>query len=348
VLVAIAVILGIGVVVFRPNPVDAALDVDPGSIDFPEHVLAVPGESRTITLTSAGDQALSIGTVQVEPPGDFVVRADSCSGATLPGGSQCTIDVAFQPGTVGEVTAVLVIPHSAEGGQARITLGGTGIRQPGGSPTPERVAAIDIDPKGSIDFEDRGQQKTLTILSIGAAPLELFEISLDPIEANDQFRLDTGACTSPLAQDSTCTVTITFVGNPEIVTTAILSIESNGSSEPLRITLSGIPRLAVTVGDVFLDEKDSRKKIVVTVANVGTAEFDISSVTTTDAEVFSVSDVDDCSNSTLLIGGQCTVILHVDAGCQETAFVARIDIENTTIENPVSRELRYENPCIVE
>jgi hypothetical protein len=81
----------------------------------------------TVGVTNSGDGGLSIGSVGLtgEDPGDFVMGANGCSGATLSVGASCTISVAFEASEAGTHTASLTIPSNAPGSPHSVALMGT-------------------------------------------------------------------------------------------------------------------------------------------------------------------------------------------------------------------------------
>jgi hypothetical protein len=59
--------------------------------------------------------------------GDFQIRKDSCTGATVEPGKSCIVSIVFSPATRGDRSAKLVLTNSALDSPQSIALSGTGI-----------------------------------------------------------------------------------------------------------------------------------------------------------------------------------------------------------------------------
>jgi len=70
-------------------------------------LIGTPGTSRTITATSSGSSALEVQGVELggAAAADFLVAADSCTGATVYPGDTCSVQVVFLAPTVGARSA---------------------------------------------------------------------------------------------------------------------------------------------------------------------------------------------------------------------------------------------------
>jgi hypothetical protein len=90
-----------------------------------------PGTSsaaQTVTLTSSGSSALSIGTVTLSGsnPGDFAMTT-TCPNVVLNAGKSCNIAIVFTPAAAGSRTASISIADSATNSPQTIQLTGTGV-----------------------------------------------------------------------------------------------------------------------------------------------------------------------------------------------------------------------------
>jgi hypothetical protein len=97
----------------------------------PNGTLSAPA---TLTLTNAGEQALSLTGLSFEgaDPGDFIVTSDSCMGALDPGDS-CQFTVSFAPQAKGSRAATLLIAsNDYANSPLQIPLEGTGASLPTG------------------------------------------------------------------------------------------------------------------------------------------------------------------------------------------------------------------------
>ena len=144
-------LLGSGVEPPAPVP-------NPTSLNFGD-VAAGTSSTQTVTVTNIG--ALSNLTLgQLSAGGDFSLQSDTCSGANIAAGGNCTVVVEFTPGAVGSASETLVIPGASGFPSASVALSGNGL-QP---------ASLIANPT-ILAFGTQTQLATLdvTITNIGAA-----------------------------------------------------------------------------------------------------------------------------------------------------------------------------------
>jgi hypothetical protein len=108
----------------------AKATVTPSAITFSAQGVGTTSASRTVTVVSQQSGApLEVGSVDVigADLGEFVIGADTCTGAVLSYGQFCTVDVAFAPTRSGSASATLHFLHNAAGGASTVALTGTGV-----------------------------------------------------------------------------------------------------------------------------------------------------------------------------------------------------------------------------
>jgi hypothetical protein len=102
---------------------------------------------KTFTVYNTGDEPLHVSQATVtDPTGQFTVVSDQdfCSNRTVPGGSFCTIQVAFAPNATGGQTATLIVPSDASNnGSVSVALTGTGASASTGSQGPSGTNGTD-------------------------------------------------------------------------------------------------------------------------------------------------------------------------------------------------------------
>jgi hypothetical protein len=105
----------------------------PASVTFPDQVTKTMGPMRTVTVSNNGTADLHLAMANVIGPNarDFAKVGDTCSGAAVPAGGNCTISLRFAPTGVGSRVASLQVTDDAVGSPQLIPLSGTGlIRNP--------------------------------------------------------------------------------------------------------------------------------------------------------------------------------------------------------------------------
>jgi hypothetical protein len=107
---------GIGIV--------AAATLSPASLSFGNQLVNSFSGSQSVTLSSSGTAALTIGSISAS--GDFT-QTNNCGGS-LAAGTSCTINVIFTPTATGARSGSLTITdNSFAGSQQTVSLSGTGI-----------------------------------------------------------------------------------------------------------------------------------------------------------------------------------------------------------------------------
>jgi len=101
--------------------------VAPPSLGFGVQVLNTTSGSRTVTLSNSGSAQLSISAAAVSGPnaGDFVISADTCTGAPVAPNGTCTVSVAFTPSAPGNRSGSLNFTDNATGNPQTVPLTGT-------------------------------------------------------------------------------------------------------------------------------------------------------------------------------------------------------------------------------
>jgi len=105
---------------------------DPPAFEFAPTIVGAGSRTATITLVNPGVDEVSVTNVTIESSGSspsFTIATDSCTGTTLLGGAQCTIDVTFAPAETGQQTAT-VVASFADGTTATTQLSGLAADRP--------------------------------------------------------------------------------------------------------------------------------------------------------------------------------------------------------------------------
>ena len=110
-----------------PRPI---ISVTPSDHDF--GTVLVGGESAplTVTVTNTGCANLAVGTLTLTgaDPGEFALRNDAVSGATIPPNGSRTLLVVFKPTSSGAKSAFLQIPsNDPVNPLVSVSLAGTGV-----------------------------------------------------------------------------------------------------------------------------------------------------------------------------------------------------------------------------
>ena len=276
---------GTGVAATVPLP---NISVTPSSLAFGNVVVGETSAPQTVTVANTGNADLTVTNVVII--GDFAITSTTCVVPTLAPGASCTADVVFSPTGLGDLNGILSIesddPDSAV---VDVALSGTGI------PTPEpdiSVSPTTVD-FGSVIIGNTSAQ-TVTVTNAGSATLNVGTLAVtgDYSTANDN-------CSgSAVAVGDNCTVDVVFAPSTATVLTGTLSIPSDDpDTAVVDVALSGTgvaPQPDITVSTTSVDfgsvtVGDTADSQVVTVTNDGTADLNITSVSSL-SDPFSTTD----------------------------------------------------------
>ena len=103
--------------------------ISPGSLSFGDQVAKTSSKPQRVTITNGGGKDLYINSVVLsgDDASEFAMQNDSCTGATIPSGKSCVVDVVFTPTAKATRNASLVITDNAVDSPQRVTLTGSGI-----------------------------------------------------------------------------------------------------------------------------------------------------------------------------------------------------------------------------
>lgn len=283
-----------------------------------------PSAARTFTLSSSGTADLTIPASGITLTGtnsdQFQVTGGTCVAGTssLSNGQSCTVNVAFNPSSVGVKSATLQV--QTNDGDKTATLSGTGITAPAGSFSPSTLSFGSQPVSGGPT-----SRADVTLNSTGTGNLVL---SGAPSAAGDygDFNIYSASCNGTdsveggraIPSGSSCVWTIEF--NPDSVgaKSMTLSIGTNDGTKSATITGTGTaPAGSVSpssYGYGNVKAGGGQKLATFTLTSSGGVPLDIDgfSVSGSGGENFGVTGDGTCSiATTVLANGQtCTVIVN--------------------------------------
>ena len=177
------------------------------------------------TLRNMGSNTMTITSI-TPSPSDYS-ETNTC-GASLAGGSECTISITFKPTTAASRPGTLTILQG--GNSTVVNLTGTGVSQ----------SFLTLNPT-SLTFADQqlntaSPSQTVTIKNTGATTLTFggtpFAISANFAQTNN--------CPASLAQNASCTMNIAFLPTQNGAFSGQVYVTSNSSGlATTYVTLSG-------------------------------------------------------------------------------------------------------------
>jgi hypothetical protein len=113
---------------------DVNVSFDPPVVDFGAAIGGVQSPPRMVTVTSTGTAPIVFGTATIATgdPSAFGKTTDTCSGATLAPGQQCTVSLYAQPTALFAQSSELLLPDNGVGGSHSVQLKVLGINSVAG------------------------------------------------------------------------------------------------------------------------------------------------------------------------------------------------------------------------
>ncbi|MBI4462404.1 MAG: choice-of-anchor D domain-containing protein, partial [Acidobacteria bacterium] len=267
---------------FSGNGISAgvpAISASPTSINFGD--VAVGSSSTvSVTISNVGSADLFITNIDFTSPSPAMIGffyTSSSRTFTLTPGQNVTVNVAFQPPSVGPASDQLQIDSNAPSSPTFVPLSGNGVAA---------VPQISVSPT-SLDFGDVvvGSSSLLgfTISNVGTADLVLGDVSLSCCI----FVLG-GLNVTTLVPGQSDDLTVSFSPPSVGSFTDAISIDSNDPATPIvTVPVSGNgvaagPQISVSptsldFGSVFVG---STSTLSVSISNVGTADLIITNIDT--------------------------------------------------------------------
>ena len=216
----------------------SALTLSATSLTFAAQQVATQSAAQTITLSSTGSAPLVFGSLSMT--GDFT-ETDNCADQTLAFGSSCSVQIVFAPTASGARSGQLTIYANIAGGQAAVSLNGTGTAAAAIALTPLRLSFA-----ATIVNQTTASQ-SITVSNTGGT---LATLSAPVFSGNvGDFTLFANACGATLAASTGCTLSITFTPTASGARSATLSVTDNAGTTTAATqtaTLSGIGEAPAT------------------------------------------------------------------------------------------------------
>jgi hypothetical protein len=105
--------------------------LSPTSLSFGTQNINTTSAAQNLTLSNTGTAILPINSIEISM---FFAETNNCGASVAVGGS-CTIQVTFDPQTVGIVAGTLEVFDNAASGAQTVTLVGPGVAGNVGTPT---------------------------------------------------------------------------------------------------------------------------------------------------------------------------------------------------------------------
>ena len=189
------------------------------SFTFPSQQVGTQSTAQILTLTSNGTGPVTFGTLAIT--GDFA-ETDNCAGQTLALNATCTVNIVFAPTAIGARSGGLTIYANINGGQATVSLSGTGT-----APAAILLTPLSLTFPATIVNQTSARQ-IITVANTGGtvATLQTPVILGEPTD----FLIDADTCGATLAPATACSISIVFSPTASGARSATLSITDNSGT----------------------------------------------------------------------------------------------------------------------
>ncbi|HKO19985.1 MAG TPA: choice-of-anchor D domain-containing protein [Acidobacteriaceae bacterium] len=265
--------------------VSPVMSLSPATLAFAAQQAGTLSPAQTVTVTNTGGAALTVSSVAVT--GDFT-ESDTCAGGPIAVGAGCAVQVSFLPSATGTRTGLLTIYGNVSGGQATVSLSGTGTVSAAVvlSPVSVTFPATDIGASSAV--------QNITVSNTGGAVVTL----QTPVATGD-FAISANTCGSTLSPGVGCTVSVIF--RPTVSGTQSGSFSVADSAGTQTAALSGTGLLpatdavapsALSFGPQVLSTASATQQVVLTNSGDTALQLIAAQITSGDFTV-----VNGCGNS---------------------------------------------------
>lgn len=208
-------------VAMKISPASAAsVLLNPTSLQYTAQALGSTSPAQSVLLRNMGSGPLALS---ISSTGDFS-ETDTC-GATVSGGTNCSISIQFTPTQAGLRTGTIVLTDDAAGSPQIVSLSGVGTG-PNVSVSPS-VLSFPTTPVGRSAVP-----QSVTVTNSGNVTLHI-----SSVQATGDFSQNS-TCGTVMA-GSSCTINVNFTPSTAGNRTGTLSITDDAFSSPQTMSLAG-------------------------------------------------------------------------------------------------------------
>ncbi len=261
----------------------------PAAVNFGNQAAGTTSKTTNVTMYNNLPAVLTISGVQATAP---FAQTNNC-GATLAGGSTCTLSLTFSPTAVQSSSSTITVTDSATNSPQTVAVSGTG------------VAPVLYTPK-TIAFPNQPVNSTSAATVVTVTNNETIPLSISSIAAPANFA-ETDNCGTTLAAGQSCAVNVTFAPTAAKYNSGSLTITDGSVTSPHTVSVSGNGYLPVTTSPTQISfpnqpTNTTSSGYTVTLTNKQPVTLNIASI----AAPVPFAQTNNCG-PTLASGGSCTV-----------------------------------------
>jgi hypothetical protein len=261
-----------------------------------------------VTAENAGGVAVSITSITVSGP--FVLATNACGTESLAANSDCQMTIEFTPSAAGPATGTLTVVDSA--GTQTVQLTGTGT-----APPTDTLSVSSLTFPATIIAVNSAAQ-TITLTNSGGNPLTSIAFSV-----SGAFQ-QTNNCTTQLAAEASCTISVSYLPTAEGAQTGILSLADILKTQKVSLSGTGLLPPAFSVSPTSLNFAGQPVNVpgaplTLTIANSGGAAMANVGFQVTGPSASSFATGTTTCGAMLAKGGSCTVQVTFTPAASGTA-----------------------------
>jgi hypothetical protein len=210
----------------------SAVSFNPASITFPNTPVSSTSAPLSTVATNTGTAALMGISISIASTnaGDFA-QTNNC-GTSLAIGGSCTITVRFTPSATGGRNANISMADDASGSPQTVPLHGTGF-----TAAPQASLSTTSISYGNQTVGTQSNPQVVILTNTGSATLTVSTATITGANPGDYGFSTT--CGASLAANASCTYSVSFTPTAAGVRTATLNVNTNASTSPNTVSLSG-------------------------------------------------------------------------------------------------------------
>ena len=209
----------------NPSGGSPVVTLTPTSLAFGSVVVGVTSAGKTVAVKNTGTATLNISSIATS--GDFAqVTSTMPCGSTLAAGATCKVEVKFTPTQLGARTGNTTITDNASNSPQTVPLTGTGLAQATLTPTSATYPSRTVGTTSPAKVFTLSNKQSVTLTGIV------------PSTTGD-FAVSSKTCTSTLAANASCKISVTFKPTAKGTRTGTLKVADSASNSPQTSNLTG-------------------------------------------------------------------------------------------------------------
>lgn len=283
---------------------EPAVSLSATNLNFGDQEINRSSTAQEIELTNSGIIDLTLSTITT---GDDFSQTNDCPTTLEPNG-RCSINVRFDPTSLGALTGALTLTNDAPDSPQSASLNGVGVAGP--------VSDLALSAT-TLDFGTQDINTTSDVYPAVAANVGTVNVTITNIDTSGDFS-QTNDCPGVLEPGDDCTLSVSFNPTQPGSLEGSLTVTSNTTDSPQSVHLTGTgiipgtPNASQSTNEINFGEQiiytDSEEQVV-SITNTGTANLTMGDSLLVGDDTHSFHLIDHCRELIVPIDQSCTLDL---------------------------------------